>query len=138
MSLVSINWQPDRATLRDFSLWWMFFLGMAAAPLALYRDHHAVAAAFWLAAVAGRLVGAWRPDWLKPVFLGLTIVTWPIGWVISHAALAIVYYGVFTPVSLWFRLIGRDPLERRFDPQASSYWEAYEPERQRARYFKQF
>lgn len=138
MALVNINWQPDRSTLREFSEWWMFFLGMVAAPLALYREHLVWAGLFWLLALVGRVIGLTRPDWLKPVFLGLTLVTWPIGWVISHTALVIVYYGVFVPVGLVFRLLGRDLMQRRFDRQADTYWEAYNPHGERARYFKQF
>src|SRR4051812_46883956 len=34
MSLVPINWRPDRKTLAEFSEFAMFFLGMVAAPLA--------------------------------------------------------------------------------------------------------
>jgi hypothetical protein len=66
------------------------------------------------------------------------IVTWPIGWLISHLMLGAIYFGVFTPVAIVFRLIGRDPLARRFDRQASSYWEAYQPNRGLARYLRQF
>lgn len=138
MALVKINWQPDEKTLREFSEYWMFFLGMGAMPLALYRGHVAAAVALWTLAVVGRIVGAWRPQWLRPVFLGLTLLTWPIGWTVSHLAMAIVYYGVLTPVGLVFRLMGRDALQRRLDREATTYWEEYRPERDRARYLKQF
>lgn len=138
MSLVKINWQPPEKVLREFSEFWLFFLGMVFAPLSWWRGHDTAAVAFWIAAVIGRLVGVWRPGWLKPVFLGLTLVTFPIGWVISHAALAAIYFGIFTPVALVFRLIGRDALERRLDRSATSYWEAYNPNRGAARYFRQF
>ena len=62
----------------------MFALGMVAAPLAYFRGHPRLAATFWVLAVALRLVGLVRPSWLRPVFLGLTLATWPIGWVVSQ------------------------------------------------------
>src|SRR6185312_526821 len=108
MAMERINWRPDRKTLEEFSQYWLFFLGMVACPLALLRGHGWLAAAWWGAAVAGRLVGLARPELLRPVFVGLTAVTWPIGWVVSTGALAAIYYLVFTPVALGFRLAGRD------------------------------
>jgi hypothetical protein len=138
MSLVSINWRPDRKVLAEFSEFGMFFLGMVAAPLAYFRGHPTAAAALWVAAVAGRLVGLARPEWLRPAFVGLTVAAWPIGWVVSHVALALIYYAVITPIGLAFRLAGRDPLARAFDRAAGSYWEPYNPDRGVGRYLRQF
>jgi hypothetical protein len=53
-------------------------------------------------------------------------------------ALAVLYYLVFTPVAVAFRLMGRDALDRKFDPQAASYWEAHNPDRGAAGYLRQF
>jgi hypothetical protein len=138
MSLIAINWKPDKKVLAEFSDFGMFFLGMVAAPWAYFRGHPLLAAAFWVLAVTGRLVGVWRPEWLKPVFVGLSLVAFPIGLIVSHLALVLLYYGVFTPVALVFRLIGRDPLSRTFDRQAESYWEPYNPDQGMERYLRQF
>lgn len=139
MSLVKINWQPDKKMLGEFSQAGMFFIGMLACPLALYRGHVGRGLAFWVVAVVLRVIGLTRPEWLRWPFIGLSVVAWPIGWVVSHLALGIIYYGIFTPVALVFRLMGRDPLNRRLDKQASTYWEPYEPDRGgKARYLRQF
>ncbi len=138
MSLVSINWNPDRKALIEFSEFGMFFLGMVAAPMACFRDRPTVAVVFWVAAVLGRLVGVMKPEWLKPIYVGLMVVTWPIGWVVSHLTLGLLFYGVITPIGLIFRLMGRDPMSRQFDRSASTYWEAYNPDRGMKRYLRQF
>jgi len=138
MSLVSINWRPDRKTLAEFSEFGMFFLGMVAAPLTYFRGHATFAAILWGAAVLGRLIGVLCPDWLRPVFVGATLATWPIGWVVSHLALRLLYYGVITPIALIFRLAGRDALTRRLDRAANSYWEPYNPDRGMDRYLRLF
>ena len=91
MSLVSINWNPDRKTLAEFSDAWMFALGMVLAPMTYFRGHPTLAAACWVAAVAGRIVGLAKPEWMKPVFLGMTLLTFPIGWVVSNVTLALLY-----------------------------------------------
>jgi Gpi18-like mannosyltransferase len=138
MALLPIPWNPDRTTLRQFSEFGMFVLGMVLAPLALWRGQVTAAAALWTIAVALRLAGLVRPSWLKPLFVGLTVLTWPIGWAVSHAALAVTYYLVITPMALVFRLLGRDALQRRFDRQAASYWEPYNPDRGLKRYLRQY
>jgi Saxitoxin biosynthesis operon protein SxtJ len=136
--MIPINWSPDRKTLGEFSEAGMFALGMVAAPLAYFRGHSWLAAMFWVLGVVLRLVGLVRPGWLKPVFLGLTLATWPIGWVVSRVALGVLYFLVFTPIALVFRLIGRDDLQRAADRDSKSYWEPYRPNRGLERYLRPF
>ncbi len=138
MAVVKINWSPDDKVLRQFSEFGMFFLGLVAAPLSLYNERITVAVVFWAAAILLRLLALVKLAWVKPVFLGLSVITWPIGWVVSHTALAIVYYGVFTPLAIFFKLIGRDALDRKFDPHAETYWESYNPDQGPGRYLRQF
>src|SRR5688572_17488247 len=52
-----------------------------------------------------------------------------LGYMNSRILLSILYYGLFTPVGLVRRLIGRDPMNRRGTPQ-SSYWVTRECTRQ--------
>jgi hypothetical protein len=136
--MIPINWKPDRKTLGEFAEAGMFVLGMVAAPLAYLRGEPRVAAIFWVIAVILRIVGLVRPAWLKPVFVGLTLATWPIGWFVSRVALGVLYFAVFTPIALVFRLIGRDVLKRSFDPKAKTYWESYRPNRGVERYLRPF
>jgi Saxitoxin biosynthesis operon protein SxtJ len=136
--MIPINWTPDRKTLGEFAEAGMFALGMVAAPLAYFRGHPGVAGFFWVSAVALRLVGLVRPSWLRPIFLALTLASWPIGWVISRVALGLLYLAIFAPVALVFRLAGRDALHRKFDPAAKSYWEPYRPNRGLERYLRPF
>ena len=56
------------------------------------------------------------------VYRALLLVAFPIGFVVSWLLLALIYYLMFTPVALWFRLIGRDKMHRRPDPAAQTYW----------------
>ena len=62
------------------------------------------------------------------IYLGMAYAAFPIGLVISHAILAAVYYAVLTPIGLLMHLVGRDPMRRRFDPQAESYWIERKPD----------
>lgn len=72
----------------------------------------------------------------RTVFLVLTLVTFPIGFVVSHVLMALIYYLVVTPIGLVFRLIGRDALRLRQDPTASSHWVERTQQRRPSSYFK--
>ena len=41
------------------------------------------------------------------------VLAFPIGWTVSLVLLGLVYYGLFTPIGLVFRLVGRDALQLR-------------------------
>ncbi len=66
------------------------------------------------------------------------MLAFPIGWVISHVILALVFYGLFTPLALVFRLIGRDALVLRRSPSARGYWQPRPQVTDPRRYLKQF
>ena len=73
----------------------------------------------------------------RAVYRALTLLTFPIGWVISHVLLALVYYLLLTPIGLLLRATGRDPLQRRLDPEAETYWIEREGDRPANTYFRQ-
>ena len=64
------------------------------------------------------------------------VIAWPIGMVVATVLLAVIYYGLFTPVALIFRLTGRDKLERKLLPEATSYWKVRETPRTPASYLR--
>ena len=84
------------------------------------------------------LLGLVAPALLRPIYVGWMVLAFPIGWTISLFTLAIMYYGLFTPLALIFRLLGRDPLDRRFEPAAETYWTPKATPTDPRRYFKQF
>lgn len=90
------------------------------------------------AAAANLAAAAAAPGLLRPVYVALTTAGLPIGFTVSHVVLAIVYFGVFTPVAAVFRLIGRDALHRRFDRGAETYWTPRRAAPSTKRYFRQF
>ena len=49
-----------------------------------------------------------------------------------------LFFGLITPLGLVFRLIGKDPLNRRFDRAAATYWSDPRPRRGKESYFRQF
>ena len=112
---------PPRSTLRWFAaIWLVWFTALGCAAWLRGNDPAAVA----LVAVALLIgpLGLVRPAAVRPVFVGALVLTFPVGWVVSRVLLGAVFYCVFTPLGLFFRLIGRDALGRRFRPDLASYW----------------
>lgn len=69
-------------------------------------------------------------SWMRLVF--------PIGWAVSHIVLAIVYYLAITPVGLIMRAVGHDPMKRRMDRRAETYWVEHRTGANLWRYFRQY
>ena len=147
MGLIAVNWKPDRKQLRSFGLaglvafgglgTWVFFMrtifGVGLSPAAA----QVTGIVLWSVGALCGLLSLTAPAGLRPLYVGLTLIALPIGFVVSHVILGVLFYGVFTPVALVFRLIGRDALHRRFDPAAETYWVRRKPTADVKRYFRQ-
>ena len=84
-------------------------------------------------------IGWLAPWFMRLVFLGMSYAAWPIGFVVSHVVLAMVYYLVMTPIGLAMRVFGYDPMTRRGDLAKKSYWvERDSGTRGPDSYFRQF
>lgn len=77
----------------------------------------------WAGSIAGvfAVLGLVFPNGLKPVYRAWMIFGEKIGWLNSRILLGIVFYGLLTPISFLMVLLGKRPLQLRFDPQAESY-----------------
>ncbi len=49
------------------------------------------------------------------------------GAALTLVIMTVLFYGVFLPFGLLFRRGARDPMKRRYDEEAESYWEDREP-----------
>lgn len=47
--------------------------------------------------------------------------------IINPVVLGLMYFLVFTPTGLWMRMVGKRPLNLRFEPGAKSYWVHRQP-----------
>jgi hypothetical protein len=113
----------SNSTLRQFAGLCLLIFGGLAGWEYFGWDHQRLALIFaGLAAVLGLGGLAW-PCGIRPLFVTAMALTMPIGWVVSCVLLGVLFFGLFTPVGLFFKLIGRDALARRYAPEQASYWE---------------
>jgi hypothetical protein len=113
----------SNSLLRQFAALWLLYCG-GFAYLSYTRGRWVAAFVFAGLGLAFGPMGLLRPKLIRPLFVLLTTLTSPIGWLVSRIFLAVLYYGVFTPFALLFRLIGRDVLCRRKQPDRTSFWTA--------------
>ena len=79
-----------------------------------------------------------RPSLRVSIYRGWIFAVMPIGWVISHVLLALIYYLLLTPVGLAMRMLGYDPMHRQFDTDAMTYWKERDAKSDPQSYFRQF
>jgi len=137
MAVIKLNRNPPDRELRQFAIIFFLFC-LVVAAIAYFRDSIDVAA--W-ALTIGVLIGAigyMRVAFVRPIYLGWMYAAYPIGWVVSHIVLAIVFYLLVTPVGWLMKLLRYDPLERQFARAAKTYWTPIEARSDKTSYFRQF
>ena len=128
---------PSRKTLQQFGALGVVFFGVAA--WRCYATEQPT-----LATVLGVLAGAFGlaalayPKALRAVFVGWLMAVFPIGYLVSRLVLAGLFYGCFTPLGIFFRLIGRDALGLKRAATAETYWRARPAAADPARYLQPF
>jgi hypothetical protein len=133
-----IPFDPPRATLRQFAGLWLVFFGGLALWQGLVRGQIGLAAICAVLALTIGPLGLLRPGWVRPIYVGWMVLAFPIGWTVSQVMLALMFYGLFTPIGLVFRLLGRDALQRARRPGVESYWTPKPAPAGPKSYFRQF
>ena len=129
---------PSTRQLREFAFVGAFVFAVVAAWQEMARGSVALVVANVAAAAVAMSIGLVKPRWLAPIFTTWMILAFPLAWIVSTLLLAIIFYGLIAPLGLWFRLIGRDPLDRRFRSEQDSYWQEKPAAANSRRYFQQF
>ena len=132
-----IPMHPTTATLRWFGGISAGLLLTLAAVQWFVRDNAIAAVPLAGVAVLAGVLAVFTPRAVRPIFVGLMIVTFPLSWLVMHLLLAAVFYCLFTPLALWFKLIGRDALALRIERDRASYWIAKPSADNVRRYFRQ-
>ena len=145
--MIEIDWRPDDRTLRQFGVialcgfsflaalaWWELFVF----SFGLGEARPIVAGTFAAFAGFSALFSLVAPRANLPIYLGLTVLSYPIGFVLSYLIMGFLFFVMITPVGLFFRLTGYDPLQRRFDRDATTYWTDPRPRRGKESFFRQF
>ena len=112
--------QPTVSEVRHF----IFILSGILVIFALYPVLKSGTVRYWIMVPALVLMVAVivRPQWIKPLYITWIALGDLIGSIISKIILLILFYCIFTPVSLFLKLLKKDPLHKTIDNTAETYW----------------
>lgn len=138
MAVIEMNWKPSNRDLRVFAVVQLIAASIVAWLLHRRLGWDAVAIGAMSISAVGLIAGMASPQLLRPFFVAWMLAAFPVGWVMSHVLVGIVFYGVVTPIGLVLRATGRDALQLTPQPGASTYWSVRPKQTDAARYFRQF
>lgn len=92
ISLWPVVWRGDM-----FRIWAMVAAGVLAVPAVI------------------------MPKSLKPIYRGWMAIGDVLGWINTRIILGIVFFGVVTPIGVFRRWRGYDPMRRSWEPEAETY-----------------
>ena len=134
MPLIDINRNPTDRQLRQFGVIGLFFLPLMGW---LWGGTEIVVGTLAGLGATIALTSLVRPVLVKPLFVGLSLLTAPIGIVVGELLLILIFLGVFLPLGLMFRVARRDALQLKFDRGKDSYWQPKPSARSTSSYFHQ-
>jgi hypothetical protein len=141
--LAELDLRPSERKLRQFGFFALFAFAFAGLWMLRARGELPSLARsvayllLFLALFSGSMSVVW-PRANRPLFVVLSLVTYPVGLVVSHVVLLILFFVILTPLGLLFRIVGRDPLRRRREAERDSYWEDLSETAEPSHYFRQF
>jgi hypothetical protein len=135
--MIAIQWNPSEKQLRQFAgVWFPAFCGLVGYSIGYKTGHWSEVEIGWVLAGLLSVGGLVLPALIRPIFVGLILLTFPIGWVVSHLLLGLIFYGVVTPIGLILRISGHDPLQLK-KPGGNSVWKTPVGKTDAARYLRQ-
>ncbi len=138
MALLEIKKDPSKAELNWFGLLILVFSCLLSGIL-YWKFESVLTVQIVIGIGAGLcLIYYAVPPLRKPIYLGWLYAAFPIGWTISHTVLLLTYYLLMTPIGLLMRIVGRDTMRRKLDPNASTYWLERKPVASAKSYFRQY
>jgi polyferredoxin len=137
--MIVIDWNPDRRALRR----WGIAMAVAMAVVGslfrfvdwgVFRAGHGMAPFLWAFGALALVTAGTGSRVGRPVYLAWMGFAWLVGTLLGTLALALVFYGVVTPLALVARAMGRDRLDVRADRRTTRWHPvpqaAHDPERQ--------
>lgn len=112
--------EVKRSSARTFGL----FFAALFALVALWPLYHGGAVRLWAAGLAAAFLAAslLRPALLEPLNRLWFLLGVLLGKIMTPVVMFLIYGLTVVPIGLIMRAMGKDPMARRFDPAAKTYW----------------
>jgi len=136
MQWSDIQFSPSDRTLRQFAGILLVVFGLLSGFEVMVRHRPQLALVYAVVALTVGPLGLVRPRAVKGIYVGWSVIAFPIGWLVSTIILGVLFYGLFTPIAYVFRMAGRDVLARR-RADVQTYWTPKSSARDMREYFRQ-
>jgi hypothetical protein len=143
MPFVQLNWKPNRKQLRQFGA--IFLIGFLVIGLIKYfwpwewlirRDQKTGLILIAIGLTVGG-IGLTGMRFALPFYYLWIGIAFVLGNIMSRVIMALIFYGVVTPLGLLARLIGRDKLQLK-KRETESYWQDISLPSEPEKYERQF
>ena len=108
-----------------------WLMAIVSALVAAFTWRHGYAGWLWITttviAIVFAITATLAPARLQPLNRFWMAFGHLLGRIVSPAIMALIYFGVVTPIALIARARGVDPMRRKYDPDAKSYWIERDP-----------
>jgi hypothetical protein len=138
--MTKINWHPSPREMRLWAAVLAAALGFVGSLFyfvdwGIFSNGRGFVFFLWAFGAVAFLTGITGTKLGLPAYWLWMGFVWTVSWIITHVALAAIFFLVVTPLAVTARLIGRDRLQLR-RRAADTYWQSLEsarghnPERQ--------
>jgi hypothetical protein len=136
--MLALDRDPSPRAVRGFARIWLPLFVLTLGSVLRWRfGWTAAALVTWGAGAVLVMAALVSARTARGIFVTLTVATYPFAFVTSAMLLALVFFGVITPLGFWLRWRGHDPLRLRARG-AASHWRHYEQDDHPERAVRQF
>jgi len=139
------NWKPARPDLRKFALSLIIGFPIIAMVFFFVRWIQAQVMPqtgfFTMLGGVGAAIGLvclLIPFIARPLYYVWYALAACLGFVMANLIFTLLFFGMFTPMAVMSRLLGRDPLRLKWKRSEASHWQDAPPARLPAQYFRQY
>ena len=137
-AMMPIHWHPSPRELRRWSILMLFGSAVGGCVLFFLLGQPVSARVLWAFGFLSFAVGLTKTKAALPCYLLWMGLVWIISTALGTLAMAIVFFGVVTPIGLVARLSGRDRLQLRHPASSTAtLWQDC-PSRRTDRYDRPF
>lgn len=143
--MINIDLNPEDRKLIQFGWVGLFAFALTGFLVANKQEvfdganNWTIPVVLWVLSALCPLMSVFCPRALFPIYIILSIIAIPIGYIVSNLIVTIIFYLFIVPIGIYFRIIGRDELFVRTEKRSKeSYWVCSTTTKSLKSYFRQF
>lgn len=111
----------SKQELRKFGLVMAGFISLLFGLTLPFMSNNSTPLWPWRVASVFLIVSMVHPTLLNQIYKLWMKIGHVLGWINTRIILAVLFFGILTPVGIVMRLLGKDPLLKKLDPNLTSY-----------------